>query len=221
MSSTAMDLLTWVRGPGFVIAVAIFLFGIVLRLIEIYSLGRKPDLAVARTESRGSGGRTILGRSLPPEGMLKRSPITYIGGYIFHIGLFITVLLFEPHIELIRNLIGISWPGLPSPVVDAAAIISIIALIVVLANRITDPVKRFLSNFEDYLTWTLTLLPLLTGYLAYHHLFLNYTLMLALHILTVELLLVALPFTKLFHTFSLFAARWYNGDISGRKGVAS
>ena len=33
--------------------------------------------------------------------------------------------------------------------------------------------------------------------------------------------LVLLPFTKLFHTFSLFISRWYNGDFFGRKGVAS
>jgi nitrate reductase gamma subunit len=37
----------------------------------------------------------------------------------------------------------------------------------------------------------------------------------------VELLLVLLPFTKLFHTFSVFISRWYNGDISAHKGVAS
>jgi nitrate reductase gamma subunit len=49
----------------------------------------------------------------------------------------------------------------------------------------------------------------------------EYTLMLALHLFSVELLLVLLPFTKLFHTFSLFISRWYNGDFFGRKGVAS
>lgn len=221
MSSSAMELLNWVRGTGFNIAVAVFLFGILIRLIEIFALGRKPDLAVPRTGTGGSGGRTILARSLPPEGMLKRSPITYIAGYIFHIGLFVAALLFIPHIELIRSVIGISWPGLPTPIVDAAAVISIISLVVVLANRLTDPVKRYLSTFEDYFTWALTVLPLLTGYLAYHHMLLDYTLMLALHVLSVEVLLVALPFTKLFHTFSLFAARWYTGDNFARKGVAS
>ncbi len=81
-----------------------------------------------------------------------------------------------------------------------------------------NPVKRFLSGFQDYLAWLLTLLPLLTGYLAFHHVVADYTLMLALHVLSVELLLVALPFTKLFHTVSVFISRWYNGDIFGRKG---
>ena len=43
----------------------------------------------------------------------------------------------------------------------------------------------------------------------------------ALHLFSVELLLVLLPFTKLFHSFSIFISRWYNGDFFGRKGVAS
>jgi nitrate reductase gamma subunit len=116
---------------------------------------------------------------------------------------------------------GLGWPALPSALVDASVVAAIIALAALLAHRLNNPVKRMLSGFGDYLAWALTLLPLLTGYMAYHHLFVEYTLMLALHLFSVELLLVCLPFTKLFHTFSVFISRWYNGEIFGRKGVAS
>jgi nitrate reductase gamma subunit len=57
--------------------------------------------------------------------------------------------------------------------------------------------------------------------MAIHHLLLPYTLMLAVHILSVELMLAALPFTKLSHAYTLFLARWYNGASSARKGVAA
>lgn len=218
---TALELLTWARGTGLTLALAVCAFGILLRLFEIFSLGRKKDLSAPREHSPGSGWRTILSRSLPPPGLLKRAPVTYIGGYAFHLGFAITLFFFVPHIELVRGLFGISWPGLPTQVVDIAAVAGMLGLIAVLASRLANPVKRFLSGFQDYLAWLLTLLPLLTGYLAFHHLLIDYTLALALHILSVELLLVALPFTKLFHTVSVFVSRWYNGDISGRKGVAS
>lgn len=217
----ALELLTWARGDGLSIALAICAFGILLRLFEIFSLGRKADLSQPRETSPGSGWRTILSRSLPPPGLLKRSPVTYIGGYVFHIGFATTLFFFVPHIELVRGLTGLSWPGLPMQVVDVAAVAAILALFAVLASRLMNPVKRYLSGFQDYLAWLLTLLPLLTGYLAFHHVVADYTLMLALHVLSVELLLVALPFTKLFHTISVFVSRWYNGDIFGRKGVAS
>lgn len=218
---TAMELLLWARGPGLGIAVAIFLFGMTLRLFEIYSLGRKRDLSTPRSHSPGSGWRTIVTRSLPSDGGWRRFSLTVVTGFVFHIGLFIVLLFLLPHIELIRSLTGLSWAALPTPLIDLVTVITMIALIVVLVHRLMDPVKRFLSGFGDYLAWTVTFLPLLTGYMAYHHLLLDYTLLLALHILSAELLLVVFPFTKLTHTFTLFIARWYNGDIAGRKGVAS
>lgn len=214
-----LQFLAWVRGPGLNLAIGIFLLGVLWRLIEIYGLGRKRDLAVARRRPGASGLHTVLRRSLAPPGMLKRSPVSYVGGYIFHVGLAIVVFLFAPHIKLIDGLLGLSWPGLPSPVIDAVTVVTLVAMVVVLVDRINNTVKRFLSTFEDYFTWALTFLPLLTGYLAVKHLLLPYTMMLALHILSVELLLIAIPFTRLFHAFTLFASRWYNGDIHGRKGV--
>jgi nitrate reductase gamma subunit len=216
-----LELLTFARGSALNWALAIFVAGIVLRLFEILGLGRKPDLAKPRSDSAGSGWRTLFTRSLPAEGMLQRDPVTYISGYVFHLGLFVVILFLAAHIAFFRNLTGLAWPSLPTAVVDALVVAAIVGLGVTLAHRLTNPVKRMLSGFGDYLAWTVTLLPLLTGYMAYHHLFAEYTLMLALHIYSVELLLVLLPFTKLFHTFSLFISRWYNGDFFGRKGVAS
>lgn len=218
---TALELLTWARGPGFDVAVALCVAGLVLRLFEIFGLGRKPDLSPARVASPGSGWRTLVSRSLPPPGMLRREPVTYIAGYVFHIGIFVAVALFAPHIELIRDVTGASWRGLPSPVVDALVVAALVSLAVLLAHRLHHPVKRLLSGTGDYLAWGATVLPLLTGYLATHHLLVDYTLMLALHVLSVEILLVLLPFTKLFHAVSVFVSRWYNGELFGRKGVAS
>lgn len=215
-----MQFLTWVRGDGLDYAVGIFLLGVIWRLIEIYSLGRKKDISAARSVAGASGWHTIFRRSLPPEGMVKKSPVSYIGGYTFHIGLFIVVFLFAPHILLIQSLTGLSWPGLPSQFIDLAAVVTMAAMVVVLVDRINKPVKRYLSTFGDWFTWTVTFLPVLTGWMAVQHLLLPYTTMLALHILSVEILLVVLPFTKLFHAFTLFGSRWYNGTVNGHKGVA-
>lgn len=216
----AAEFLNWIRGPGLQIAVAVFLFGTVWRLIEIYSLGRKADLAERRHVAGASGWHTMLRRSIPVSGMMERAGVTYIAGYVFHIGLAVVVFLFAPHIKLIQEMLGVSWPALPSQFVDLAAVVTIAAMLVVLFDRVRQPVKRYLSTFEDWMTWTVTFLPVLTGYLAARHLLMPYTLMFSLHILSVELLLVVLPFTKLFHVFTVWPSRWFNGDASGRKGVA-
>ena len=214
-----MELLLWARGPGLQGAVAVFVAGMALRLIEIYSLGRKRELSPARPGNIGAGWATIVTRSIPHKELLRTTYLTYILGYTFHIGLFVTLLLFAPHIQLFRGALGFGWPSLPSPVVDAVALVSIAALFGMLAYRLYHPVKRFLTTFGDHAAWLLTLLPLLTGYLSYHHLLLPYTLMLAVHILSVELLLVFMPFTKLVHVATIFISRWYNGDMLGHKGA--
>lgn len=217
----ALSLLTWARGTGLNLALTLFLFGTIWRLIEIYGIGRKPDLSAPRQAAGASGWHTVFRRSLPPEGfgMVKKSPVTYIGGYTFHIGLAITVFLFAPHIALLRELTRLSWPALPSQVVDLAAVVTMAAMVMVQVDRINKPAKRFLSGAGDWLAWIFTFLPVLTGWLAVHHLLLPYTLMLAAHVLSAEILLAVLPFTKLFHAFTLFGSRWFNGTVNGHKGI--
>jgi nitrate reductase gamma subunit len=218
---TETELLTWARGPGFQIATIILVLGIMLRLFEIIMLGRKANLAEAKGSEMSSGLRTIFTRTIPDASTFKRSAFTITAGYIFHIGLFVVILLFAPHILLFKDIIGFGWPALPSTVIDATAVITIITLIAVLAHRLKDPVKRYLSNFDDYLGWFVTILPLVTGYIAFHRIGMPAPSLIAIHILSVELLMVVFPFTKLMHMFTLILARWYNGAISGYRGVQS
>ena len=217
----SMDFLLWTRGTAFDVAATIFVIGVVLRLFEIFSLGRKANLAEPRGSEFIPGMKTIATRMLPETGTFRRQPLTVILGYVFHIGLLVSLVLFVPHIELFRQTFGFGWPGLPNPIVDAAAVLAIVALLAVLWHRIMNPVMRLLTRNEDWLVWALTFLPLLTGYLAYHRLVNPYPFILGLHILSVEALMVLFPFTKLMHTFTLFVARWYNGAMSGRRGVES
>lgn len=218
---TSMELLAWVRGPMFQVAVAVFVLGVVYQLLVILMLGRKADYSVPRGGHWGPGLRTILSRSFPDAGTFKRESVTVSAGYGFHIGLFIVLFFFEPHIEMFRQWFGFAWPGLPTRVIDIATGLTIAGLMVVLMYRLGNSVRRFLSGIEDYLSWTLTVLPLVSGYLVSHQEFLPYQTMLTVHVLSVEALLIAFPFTKLMHAFTLLLARWYNGAISGRRGIAS
>ena len=218
---TEIELLNWVRGPGFQIASIIFIGGVIIRILEILMLGRAPNLAEAKGSEVSSGMRTVFTRFKPAPGMMKKSMITIVAGYVFHLGLFITIFLFAPHILLIKDVTGLSWPALPNPIVDAVTVVTIITLVIVLINRLQDKVLKHLTNFEDILVWAVTILPLITGYMAYHRIGMSGPSMLAVHIISVELLMVVFPFTKLMHTFTLFMARYYNGAISGYRGVQS
>jgi nitrate reductase gamma subunit len=122
---------------------------------------------------------------------------------------------------MFKEVSGLSWPSLPTPIVDVATVLTMIALIAIIVHRSRDPVLRFLTNAEDILVWAVTILPFITGYIAFHRIGFTAPSLLAMHILSVELLLVVFPFTKLMHAFTIFLARWYNGAIAGYRGVQS
>lgn len=212
-------MLLWVRGTGLQIATAVFVIGMVYRMLHIFMLGRKKSLAEARGSEWSGGFRTMWKRSFVTTKLSARGNFTVIAGLIFHLGFFVTFLFLSQHIDLIRAVLGFGWPAMPRGVIDIAAVLSIGAMIALLVHRFIDPVKRMLSDFQDYLTWTLSFLPLLTGFMLLREIGFEYITLLTLHIASVELLLVIAPFTKLAHMFSTFIARWYNGAVNGFKGI--
>lgn len=219
--SNPNDFLLWVRGSAFTIAVSIFIIGVLIRILEIVLLGRKKDFSEARDSAWQGGLSTIVTRTVAHKEIIKRSPLVVIVGYIWHISFFLVILFFVPHIEVVKASLGWQWPGLATPLVDALTVIAMASMLVMLWLRLTHPVLKFISTYEDYLVWLVTFLPLLTGYIAFHRMISPYPLALGLHILSVELLLVVFPFTKLMHAFTMIMARWYLGTAMARKGIKS
>ncbi|MDT8387121.1 MAG: hypothetical protein RQ736_06375 [Thiogranum sp.] len=213
------EFLLLVRGPLFTLATVILVGGMLVRIAEILFMGRRKSLAEARGSEASGGFRVMLSRSVPDAGTFQRSGFTIISGYVFHIGLFVVIFLFVPHILVFERAIGLSWPGLPSNIIDATTVITLIAMLTLLIHRIVDPVRRMLSGFQDYWVWLVTALPLITGYLAFHRVGVSAGWMLGVHILSVELLMITFPFTSLSHAFTLWMSRWYNGAVSGYRGI--
>ena len=92
-------------------------------------------------------------------------------------------------------------------------------LALLFARRLTHPVLRFLSTFNDYSSVFITALPFVTGLAAYMHMGLRYETMLALHFLSIALLLVWMPFSKLFHVVTILPSRYILGVKFWRRGV--
>jgi nitrate reductase gamma subunit len=218
---TGQDLLNWAMGPALQVATVIFVAGVIIRLLEIVLLGRKANLAPPKGNATVQGLKTILTRSIPTAEELREAPVVHFGGYIFHIGFFIALLFFAPHIVLFKDAFGISWPALSTNVVEVSAALAIVALIALLISRLLDPVRRMLATFSDYFVWLLSLLPLVTGIMATYKIGGDYNTLLAIHILSVEALMIAFPFTKLMHAFTFAISRYYNGALQGYKGAQS
>jgi nitrate reductase gamma subunit len=212
-----IELLNWARGPGLAYATIFMVFGLTLRVFEILSLGRPKELAEVRENGVADGWKMIFKRSLPEPKNWK----FITASYVFHVGLLVVIFFFIPHTQFFRDVFGVFWGGWPSYIIDFFTVLSIAALLYTMVQRLRDPARRIMTTMSDYLAWLVTFLPFVTGYMAFHRLGTDYTLMLALHILSVELLMIALPISKLTHAVTFAMSRYYLGSNNGRRGIQS
>ena len=215
-----MDLLEFARGPALQVAIYICLAGSLWRLSGILLLQRRPDYSEPRTEGKLRAAlKVIWNRAFTAPEFRKATKYTRIVGYTMHIGLFVTIFLFVPHIVFFKGLIGIDWPGLPNNVIFFVGVITVGVGIAILIRRMTHPVLRLISNFDDYFSWFVTLLPLVTGLIMPIRFGVRWETLLAIHILSVALLLIWLPFSKLAHAFLIIFSRGTTGAILERRGA--
>ena len=189
-----MNLLEFARGPAFQFSLIVFVFGVVWRLTGTFLMYRRRDLSRPRRDRLVPAGfRSILMRSVPDHELEKRIVFQHVSGYAWHIAFFVSLLLFGPHLPFFQQFLGF-----------------------------TRPVMRLLSKPDDYISIVLTMLPLITGFMAYARVMpfgMRYETILALHLLSFCALLVWFPFGKLMHLFLAFPSRFQAGALLRRKGV--
>ena len=226
---TAAALLEFARGPALWASLAVLLAGSLWRVVGVLRLGHKADLSEPRSTRLLAGAlRGVVARMLPRPEFRRRAKLGVWNGYVYHLGLAVIVFAYLPHIRFIERLTGLSWPPLPGPVVYACVGLTFVSLFIALLERLTDPVRRLLSGFDDYFSWCVVLLPLATGMVAIHQAYAPGAapappldpLPVAIHLLSVELLFLWLPFGKLAHAFLVFASRGVTGAALTRKGAA-
>jgi nitrate reductase gamma subunit len=219
-----MDLLGFARGPALKVALAIFCLGVVWRIVGFALLRLRRDLNKPRAsilKYLGGGFAAVGSRSWPHKEFIGRTGAGEALGYSYHLGLFAVVLLFTPHIIFLGSLFRFTWPGLPSSLITVISVLTLTLFLAVLFRRVTNRVMRMLSNFDDYFSWFITALVMVTGLAATAHIGAPYEKLLAWHILSFDVLLVWFPFGKLMHAFYIFPSRAINGAVLARKGAIS
>lgn len=215
------SLLAFARGPAFEAALALLIFGIVWRLVGILALKRPVDHSEPRSGSGWAGGlRVIVSRSWPRREFRERVLHWDIVSYLFHIGYAVAIFGYIPHILVVRSLTGLQWAGLPGGVIAFAAGISAASLLALLSHRLTSPVLRQLSNLDDYFSWFVAFVPLVTGLMAYYNIGGSYQFVLGLHILSGDILFAWLPFGKIMHVILITFSRGRTGAVYGRRGAS-
>ncbi len=219
-----MTLLEFARGPALGASALIMIAGIAWRLAGILLLPRRPQHAASRRSlagRMGGGAALILSRLVPRRTFWPRIAVGAMLSTVFHLGLALVVFGGAPHILLVHQAIGLTWPNLPKGLIVIASGLTLAAMIALMVRRLTHPVLRLLSTADDYVSWLLVFLPVLSGILLSGEVFGDYGSLLTLHILSVEALMIWLPFGKLMHTVLVIVGRWIMGMNFARKGAAT
>lgn len=210
------DLYRFLTGPMAWIAFGVFVFGSLYRLVQLFSLVNRKEKFIFSYMSWQYGLRSILHWITPFATVnMRRHPIMTIVTFAFHICLLLTPIFLLSHIILWDEAWDVRWWALPDPAADVMALIVIAGCIFFLIRRLKLPEVRFLTSASDYLILAVVALPFVTGFVAYHQ-WINYPFFLMLHIFSGEVMLMAIPFTRLSHMLFSPFTRAYMGSEFGK-----
>lgn len=211
----------FVRGPLLWASFAVFFGGLAFQLIRLIALSKAKDRVIYNHLSLKWAMRSILHWLFPFNHTVKLYPVYSIVAYIFHI-----CLLFVPIFLLAHNVLwfeswGINWWSLPERAADWLTLLMLASILFLTVRRMALPYVRIVTSPVDYLLLLAVALPFLTGYMAYHQWF-DYKWVLIAHILSGELMLAIIPFTKLIHMVYFFLARAQVGmEFGERRGTVT
>lgn len=210
------DIYTFVSGPLVWISVAIFLFGSLYRLISMFFLAKKKDAVSLAYMDWKFSLRSIVNWLIPFNALgWKKNPALTTVTFIFHLCLLAAPIFLSAHVIMVRESWGVSWWTLSDSTVDVMTVLVILACAFFAGRRLYQNDVRYLTTLQDWLILAIAALPFVTGFLAYHQFF-NYQVMVIAHILTGNIMIAAIPFTRLSHMFFTVFTRGYMGSEFGK-----
>jgi nitrate reductase gamma subunit len=136
--------------------------------------------------------------------------------FMFHFCILITPFFLKAHNIILQERWGFSLWTMPESVTDILTLCLIATAMILLLRRFALAQVRIITNFHDILVLMITIAPFVTGFMAYHQIS-DSKFWLIVHVLTGELMLIAIPLTKLSHVVRFFCSRAQLGFDFGIK----
>ena len=210
------DLYNFVTGPLAWAAFIVFIAGSLYRLINMLYLVNKKEKFIFTYMSFKYSFRSIFHWITPfATTNWKMHPVLTIVTFAFHICLIITPVFLLSHAILWNESWNISLWFLSDGVADIMALVVVGSCIFFLVRRLVSPEVQFVTTVSDYAILAIVAAPFITGFIAYHQ-WVNYQFFMILHIISGEIMLVAIPFTRLSHMlFSPFTRAYMGSEFGG------
>lgn len=202
-------------GPMLWLAFILFIGGSLYRLGHLYALVLRKERFMLSYWDLKHGLLSVL-RWLTPFGTtsMRLQPVLTAVAFVFHICLLLVPIFLSAHIVLWEEAWNIQWWSLPEPVAELMSLAVVAACVYFLVRRLKRPDVRYLTSASDYLLLAIVAAPFVTGLYCLYQ-WPGYAVAHLLHIFTGEVMLVAIPFTRLSHMILAVFTRSYTGSEFG------
>jgi nitrate reductase gamma subunit len=214
----------FIQGPLIWVAVVVFVVGVVFQVIQFFTLTKRKeqvffDLAIPTGDAKKKKHwwekywwQVIIEwfHSLRKTVWRTHTSVMVMTS-LFHFFLVVTPFFVLGHNILLDQALGIRFLSVPEFMTDALTVVVFLCVAFFLYRRLFLARVRAITTGYDYLMLLVTLAPFLTGYFAYHQWF-DYSTVIFLHILSGEVMLITIPFTKLGHMIFFFLYRFLIGS---------
>ncbi|MBN2706231.1 MAG: hypothetical protein JXR89_07315 [Deltaproteobacteria bacterium] len=203
-----MDIYGLVRGPLVLVAFIVFILGLIYQAQQFFSATREQK--VARPPAALLGGVEFpqkLSLADISNSFFGVHPVIAVITTIFHVFLIVVPIFILGHNVLLEESFGFSLFVFPEMAADISTLIVISGGVFFFLRRIFMRRVRAITTLYDYIIVAIVVAPFVTGYMATQQ-WLSYENILIFHILAGELMLMAIPFTKLKHGLLFFLYRY-------------
>lgn len=199
-------ILSFAEGPLFRFAIALFILGLLQQvLLSVWGFVRV---------RRQAGKRDVRFGPLVAATLRQVNPFRYLlgprGGYtlltlVMHVGLLVVPIFLAGHIFLLSQGIGYRWPHLPMGVADVLTLLTLVSALLLVVARLANHTSRSISRLQDWILPLLIAAVFASGYVMVNPRFdlLPYPATRLIHVLSANLLLLLVPFTKIVHMVGL------------------
>ncbi|CAM2060977.1 Nitrate reductase [Desulfovibrionales bacterium] len=220
-----MDFYAFIEGPLCWLAFLVCGVGCTTRIILFLATARRQDKVFNQYFCWYYALASIFSWLLPFNRSVAKTPGFSIAAYCFHICLILPLFAYQHVLLLKMSCLAFSYPSLPAELVEWLTLLFLAITIYLLLRRIFSPNIKLLTTLADYLLLIATALPFVTGYLAAHGNLGREGVVMSnmqlIHMLSGELILILIPFTKLSHFVLFFLSRAATGVEFGRRGYVA
>jgi hypothetical protein len=202
--------LSWARGPLFICAMVLLLGGL-LRVLALNTASLVLLIRRSRQNGRcvpwGAVLRGTLRAMQPLHRRGRERGLFSVVSVLFHACIIVTPIFLAAHVQLWERGLGLSWPTLGAAAADWLSVVALASALLLFVMRVGSRQARGISRPQDYLWPLLIAVPFFTGLLAMHPALnpLSHDAVMLVHVLSGDLILALIPFTKVSHV-ALFPA---------------